>query len=1477
MARIFLSHSSSNELEAVALKHWLADNGWGEEDVFLDVDPERGLVAGERWQDALRKAADCCEAVVFIISPAWAKSKWCLAEFLLAKNLHKHIFGIMLEEVPISELPIEMTSEWQLCQLVGNGPTETVRFQHREAVHEVSFLVDGLRRFRNGLKKAGLNADFFPWPPKDDPNRSPYRGLEPLDFRDAAVFFGRDVEILRGLDVLRGMRDSKDKKLFIILGASGTGKSSFLRAGLLPRLARDEHHFFPLPVVRPERKPVSGEKGLARALQRAHSELKLQTKIWAHIQNSLARGPAGLAQLLKELLDAASSRLFTSTDDTAVSTPTLILPVDQAEELFSIDASAEAREFLRLIGAILRGDSAVQQLPMIVAFTIRSDRYEPLQTAPELADLQSMVFDDLKPMPPNRFREVMLGPARRVIIGGNQLDIKPGLVNRLEEECCQGGDTLPLLSLILFRLYCDYGSDGSICLDEYIAMGGLKDVVKKEAESVLSTDEATRQQQLDRLHAAFIPWLATINPDNEQPMRRMAKLSSLPEESRSLILALADKRLLLTDQRQGQTIVEVAHEALLRQWDVLTGWLQAEREDLKNADILQCAMQAWEKNGRRAAWLLEGERLASAEALAAKPNFRQLLATCHEFLNASRLRENAMQEEERRRRQAELDAARRLAEEQQERANIEARRNKQLRIALFATVLLMLSAAYFGVSAHNAKQRALTKAREATVFKLSAQAQGMMAHKITGSDERAYLQLLAANRLRKDHEVDLALLHALIDSVDMQWIIEIPSAITSVAFNSDGTRIVSGGSDKTLRLWDAKTGKPDGQPWKGHNGMVTCVAFNQDGTRIISGDAEGTLYLWNAKTGKPIGLPLKGHLDWITSVAFSLDGTRIVSGSWDRTLRLWDAHTGQPIGHPLKGHLDRVSSVAFSPDSPDGSHIVSGSDDTTLRLWNTDTGKSDELKGHEKMVSSVAFSPDGTRIVSGSWDKTLRLWDAKSLQQIGPPLEGHEDGISSVAFSRDGSRIVSGSYDKILRLWDANTHKLVQSPLRGHEKGVTSVAFSPDGTRIVSGSWDRTLRLWGAHADQPIGIPLRPLELPDEHKIKITSAALEQDGIRLVSHNWGTRDAHASQPNGISQDLSEEHKIKVTSVVFSPDGTRLVSGSEDKALRLWDARTGQLIGSPLLGHEAEVTCIAFSPDGTRIVSGSGDKTLRLWDAKTGQPIGQPLKGHMGRVSSVAFSPDGSRIVSGSDDTTLCLWNAKIDEPVCESLEGHEEGVTSVAFSPGGTRIVSGSWDKTLRLWDANTSKPIGKPLRGHKDQVSSVAFSPDGARIVSGSEDKTLRLWDTQTGQPIGLPLKGHGKGVTSVAFNRDGTQIVSGSKFGWDTSDDTLRLWNAKTRKPVGPPLAGHTNQVSSVTFSPDPDSRLIVSGSWDGTIRLWPVPQIWAEELCKKLTRNMSRKEWQEWVSRDIDYVKQCCDLPPISSDAPKAIPVTARNECP
>ncbi|KIK64688.1 hypothetical protein GYMLUDRAFT_981954 [Collybiopsis luxurians FD-317 M1] len=546
-------------------------------------------------------------------------------------------------------------------------------------------------------------------------------------------------------------------------------------------------------------------------------------------------------------------------------------------------------------------------------------------------------------------------------------------------------------------------------------------------------------------------------------------------------------------------------------------------------------------------------------------------------------------------------------------------------------------------------------------------------------------------------------------------LLQAPGEIHSVAYSSDGTRIVSGSSDRTVRIWDATTGTQIGHPLHGHDHFVLSVAFSPDGTRIVSGSLDRTVRIWDTTTGTQIGHPLHGHDDFVSSVAFSPDGTRVLSGSEDRTVRIWDATTGTQIGNPLHGHNSSVYSVAFSPD---GTRIVSGSWDRTVRIWNATTG-----------TQIVAFSPDGTRIVSGSKDWTMRIWDATTGTQIGNPLHGHDSSVYSVAFSPDGTRIVSGSEDRTVRIWDAATGTQISDPLHGHNHLVSSVAFSPDGTRIVSGSKDRT--------------------------------------VRILDATIGTQ----------SSDPIHGHDDSVQAVAFSPDGTRIVSGSWDRTVRIWNATTGTQIGDPLHGHDDFVSSVAFSPEGTRIVSGSLDGTVRIWDATAGTQIGNPLHGHDGSVLSVAFSPDGTRIVDwtvriwdattgtqigdplhGHDDSvqTVRIWDATTGTQIGHSLHGHNDSVWSVAFSSHETRIVSGSLDRTVRIWDATTGTQIGDPLHGHDESIQSVAFSPDGTRIVSGSKDRTVRIWDATTASRTQIidPLHDHDDYIQSVEFSSDGTSL---------------------------------------------------------------------------------------------------------------------------
>jgi hypothetical protein len=299
VSRIFLSHSSGNNAEAIALRDWLVSRGW--DDLFLDLDPERGLKAGERWQAALKQAAERCELVIFLVSPEWATSRWCLAEFLLAKNLNKRIFGVIIEPTPFADIPTEMTAEWQLVDLTAGTRDfqTTVRAPPRDKTATVAFAKDGLDRLRIGLNEAGLDARFFRWPPEGDPDRAPYRGLQPLEAEDAGIFFGRDGPIVLGLDLLRGLREAALPRLLVILGASGGGKSSFLRAGLLPRLAREDQRFLPLPVVRPERAVLTNESsGLVASLEKALREAKL-ARTRTEIRKAVESGAASVASLLE--------------------------------------------------------------------------------------------------------------------------------------------------------------------------------------------------------------------------------------------------------------------------------------------------------------------------------------------------------------------------------------------------------------------------------------------------------------------------------------------------------------------------------------------------------------------------------------------------------------------------------------------------------------------------------------------------------------------------------------------------------------------------------------------------------------------------------------------------------------------------------------------------------------------------------------------------------------------------------------------------------------------------------------------------------------------------------------------------------------------------------------------------------------------------------------------------------------------------
>ncbi len=1208
MSRIFLSHSSLDNLQAIALKTWLINQDpplAGE--IFLDLDRDTGIAAGTRWEDELRRANNRCEAIICVVSRNWEASAECKAEYRIASILNKRIFAVRIED-----LPDDVTREWQRVDLFGGGETTPVEVTIDGATHTVHFRTDGLFRLRDGIRGAGISAQSFVWPPPRDPKRAPYRGWDPLDEVDAAVFFGRDAQIVAGLDELRRLRKTGIKSLFVILGPSGAGKSSFLRAGLLPRLRRDDHDFLVIGLVRPASSPITGTTGLAEAIFAARNRYKLPTMNLGDIEIAARTDPSRIRELLEELQDRAHGSL-PHTDDETARPPTLVLAVDQAEELFAADAGPEATEFLHLIAAVARPQDGRPRLDLIVAATIRTDRFHALQTAPELEGVDSVEFADLKPMPRTQFKEVITGPAGRDDHDGSPLALEPAFVNQILTDAEVGADALPLLALTLSRLYRKYGADGDLTLAEYTAMGGLRDVVRNEVDSILSRDPAVRADELDLLHTAFIPWLATVNPDDDQPLRRVADYDDLPAASHDLIDKFVEKRLLVKGADGDRITVEVALESLLRQWEPLRTWLDDEAGDLKTADTIERAAAAWRANDHDEAWLIGGSRLTEAEALTHASGFADQLSLVADFLNASRAHENARADAERMHHEAELEAARALAA-----AETDAKEKAQAHAAAVERLL-----------------------RESIAMRLGSDAVAAIAG-ITSDDlNRTLLKVLAAQQLSgtPDGGESITAAHYFRATLKI-----INTDARTVTFSPDGQVLASVGDHGSIQLWNTATGQPKGSLGTDHGGWVTSLAYSPDGTRLATTGKDCTIRLWNTANGQQVGRPLTGHTDEVTALAFSPDGVTLATTSGDATSRLWNTDTGQPSGPPLTGHIDAVRSVAYSPD---GTHLATAGADRTVRIWNTVTGQEvgQPLTGHTGRVTSVAYSPDGTHLATAGADRTIRIWNTETEQSLGQVLTGHTGWVTSVAYSTDGTHLASGGADGTVRIWNTDTGQPLSQTLTSHTE-LTGIAYSPDGTHLATAGHDQTVRIWSTHFDQSTGQSLIG------HTDWVTSVAYSPDGTHLASGGadstiriWNTA---TGQPVG--HPLTG-HTDTVRSVAYSPDGTHLATAGYDRTIRLWNTATGQQIGHPLTGHTDEPTSVTYSPDGTRLATTGKDCTIRLWNSATGQQVGQPLTGHTHWANCVAFSPNGTRIASGGEDGTVRIWPGPVGlrETLCSKI------------------------------------------------------------------------------------------------------------------------------------------------------------------------------------------------------------------------------------
>ena len=609
-------------------------------------------------------------------------------------------------------------------------------------------------------------------------------------------------------------------------------------------------------------------------------------------------------------------------------------------------------------------------------------------------------------------------------------------------------------------------------------------------------------------------------------------------------------------------------------------------------------------------------------------------------------------------------------------------------------------------------------------------------------------------------------------------------------------------------------------------GRVHRIAYSPDGKLIAVMGALG-IWLYDAETLTEVGMIPKGA----NAIAFSPDGGTLASGSWSDTVHLWEVSTQKRVGRLMSPRQRSVTTLAFTPD---GNTLAVGYGKGDIVLWDMSTQQQTALLNTPSSVLwTLAFSPNGQLLASGGYnDATISLWYVPTQRLVGS-FEEHArntrrqtHGVSSVAFSPDGKTLASGSgFDDTVRLWDVATHSLItllENSADEEYKGVHSVAFSPDGTILAAAGDDAKIQLWDMQIEREPGAlkeNVRSIGVLNTNAGGVSSIAFRPDGKTLASLNGRIASTGRHKGGDMAVRLwdvktrqqiavSQNHIASINSVALSPDGALLASGHHDGVVRLWDMQTQKQL-TTLTGHEAGVKSVAFSSDGTLLASGAKDRA-RLWDVRNRKQVAD-FK-HKAIVESVAFSPDGNTLAS-VDDRYIRLWDVQRrravgvlgQEPLHEGQIKYVSVIQSVAFSPDGMLLASGGIDNTLRLWDVQNRQEIFMHELPEWSNIRAVAFSPDGKLLASAGTYKEIDLWSVAD-QELIATLNTPGR-ISTLAFSPDGRFLAA-------DQGPNIRVWDMKTQTEVAA-LEGFVLSVTSIAFSPD--SKKLVAGSMDGTIRIW------------------------------------------------------------
>jgi WD40 repeat protein len=698
--------------------------------------------------------------------------------------------------------------------------------------------------------------------------------------------------------------------------------------------------------------------------------------------------------------------------------------------------------------------------------------------------------------------------------------------------------------------------------------------------------------------------------------------------------------------------------------------------------------------------------------------------------------------------------------------------------------------------------------------------------------------------------------------------------IMSLAFSPDGQWLATGSSDNTVRLWNTQNPSSDPLVLRGHEGWIATLVFSPDGRWLATGSYDNTARLWDMHNLTADPRILYGHTDPVFAIAFSQDGHWLATGSADTTARLWDLQnlTDDPLVF-LGYEMDIIAftyDLTFSPDSrwlatasgdetarlwdlqnpsadplilgghdwsinalafsPNGRWVATGSADTTVRLWDLQNPPIHPLvlEGHSDWVSTLSFSPDGRWLATGSGDDTACIWDMQNLTATPLVLQGHNGDVNALAFSPDARWLATGSGDAKVRLWDMQNSSSDPLTLRGHESHITTLSFSPDGRWLATGSGDDTARLWDMQ-----NLTAYPLVMRANEK-DVERLAVSADGHWLATGNsdgvvrlWDLQNPSAESP------VLLKYEERIYAPLFSPDGRWIAMISDNNTNLLWELQNLSADPLALKGGKYEINKISFSMDGHWLAMGNGDDTVLIWDVQnlTVDPL------VLGKVEMFTFSPDGRWLATSWGRTSISLWDMQDLKNTPPIIYEQKSSVTTLAFSPDGSWLAAGSRDGTVFLMDMQNIAVETVVLQDGKGEIFALAFSPDKHWLATCRSGDGVALWSMEdlTTAPISLR-----EGCKSLVFSPDGSWLATNTTYALDQVSKTFSLWDMQnvTLDPL--PMKGHENSVSTLVFSPD--GHWLVTGSDDKTARLWEMRI--TEAACKIVGRNLNRSEWTQYL---------------------------------